>query len=40
MFKDSDDFDNMMEKVKNSGQTKFKYALINSSDLEKGSNVA
>lgn len=37
VFKKSDDFDDMMGKVKNSGQTVFKYALINSSDLESGS---
>jgi hypothetical protein len=40
VFKSSDDFDKMMEKARNSGQTSFKYALINSSDLEKGSNLA
>ena len=40
VLKQSDDFDDMMEKVRNSGQTVFKYALINSSDLEKGSNLA
>jgi hypothetical protein len=40
VFKSSDDFDEMMEKARNSGQTSFKYALINSSDLEKGSNLA
>ena len=33
VLKRSDDFDEMMEKVRNSGQTSFKYALINSSDL-------
>ena len=38
VFKRSDDFDEMMGKVRNSGQTAFKYALINSSDLEKGSS--
>jgi hypothetical protein len=37
VFKDSDDFEDMMGKVKNSGQNTVKYALINSSDLEKGS---
>ena len=40
VFKSSDDFDKMMEKARNSGQTSFKYALIDSSDLEKGSNLA
>lgn len=35
VLKRSDDFDEMMEKVRNSGQTVFKYALINSSDLGK-----
>ena len=35
VLKKSDDFDDLMEKAKNSGQTVFKYALINSSDLEK-----
>ena len=40
VLKQSDDFDDMMEKARNSGQTSFKYALINSSDLEKGSKVA
>ena len=39
VLKKSDDFDDLMEKAKNSGQTVFKYALINSSDLEKGSNL-
>lgn len=33
VLKRSDDFDEMMEKARNSGQTSFKYALINSSDL-------
>lgn len=37
VFKDSDEFEEMMEKVRNSGQTTFKYALINSSDLDKKS---
>jgi len=36
VFKDSDDFEDMMGKVKDSGQNTIKYALINSSDLEKG----
>jgi len=40
VLKQSDDFDDMMEKARNSGQTSFKYALINSSDLEKGSKLA
>jgi hypothetical protein len=37
VLKKSDDFDELMEKVRNSGQTVFKYALINSSDLGKKS---
>lgn len=37
VLKDSDDFEEMMGKVRNSGQTSFKYALINSSDLDKKS---
>jgi hypothetical protein len=40
VLKQSDDFDDRMEKARNSGQTSFKYALINSSDLEKGSKLA
>lgn len=40
VLKDSDDFDEMMGKVKNSGQTQFKYALINSSDLGKEDKLA
>ena len=40
VLKQSDDFDELMEKARNSGQTSFKYALINSSDLEKGSKLA
>jgi len=35
VLKKSDDFDEIMEKAKNSGQSSFKYALINSSDLGK-----
>jgi hypothetical protein len=38
VLKRSDDFEEMMGKVRNSGQTVFKYALINSSDLEKGAS--
>ena len=38
VLKRSDDFEEMMGKVRNSGQTVFKYALIDSSDLEKGSS--
>lgn len=40
VLKQSDDFDDLMGKVRNSGQSAFKYALINSSDLEKGSKSA
>jgi hypothetical protein len=35
VLKKSDDFDELMGKAKNSGQTVFKYALINASDLGK-----
>lgn len=35
VLKKSDDFDELMAKAKNSGQSSFKYALINSSDLGK-----